>query len=1791
MEKKKFLNKIIGSCALVLCMAAFMLSFAGASSSGEIKCMTLSSYSKDSLQTLIDEQEANDYLYAGLFKAGTTEENLTKANMVWNPTEGTEYVAKFVPEGVLGIKAQVSGALLDNETLAQSSIRFITSVDSLVYKEVGFSITRTLADGTEQELVAENSITKYVYTELFAVDAADGDVVTYKPKDMHASSTYFKTYTVTLVPDNHYNTDLTVTPYWITFDGVKVEGNVGIKTVNLGRSWFYVDSDSTEEELGTFNAPFKTIENALAFESEVDRTVLVKESYEIAKSIEIDQNVTLTSANMTASINAPDPDKIATITSTIAQADSTGVQQMFNVTSGTTKVKVIQMAGNGTEDVRAISVADGATLKVTDAEITGSDNDIYSAGTLSLDGTAYAESIYLATADSNTIKLEDTFVGKMQTVQQENLVTGEFGDVEANSVTNVILADYVEKTQVLTGSETVLKDKYEAFEVSNVNPVYIGSTGTLDPCVARIPQADNTYKYYATLQKAVLAVPADGVQTKVQVVRDITLMESVSIPQDRDRNILLTDDGVKARTIKRGFTGVGGGRMLILRKGNQLVVEGSSADDKNPSLILDGGNLVAANDSQIISVGASYAKRGGELALNSGVKLTGNNNATGGGAIVVFGTFDMTGGVIDSNTSTDNHGGAIYVRNAGSMTMTGGTISNNQCTHTDSNGVLDKDGGAIYVEAGASLTMEDGTITGNKAKSGGAILLDVDRSDDSTGLVAAMAMNGGTISGNEAAVEGGAIYVHANAELTVNEDTTISNNTAGKSGGAIFVQANTTYSGGKHEGRGQLTLSGGSISNNKSKSTGGGAIAVVGDFLMVKGVIASNISENGHGGAIYVHSTGNMTLQDGTIQGNQCTHVDTNNALDTDAGAIYVAASGNLDMQGGTITQNKARSGGAVLLAGSGEDESSASMTMTGGTISENTADIKAGAIFVHANAELTVTDDAVISKNTSERGGGAIYVYINTDKYATGKHNGKGYAMISGGTISENSTVGEAGTTYGGGAICVEGILDITGGVIEKNKTTAAESNGGGVYVTETGSLTMSNGTIQGNNANYGGAIYIKGTEISQGIATLSGGTLTANEVVTNGGGIYVQLYGKLLMSGGQISGNTASAGGGVYITVAEDKSSTGTMTMTGGEISGNTVTAEKAGKDVHVAGVFSMQGDAYVEKLYLISDNYVTLDATLTARDKITEVTMGGYPAGKQVIAGDTTIVASNYKYFETPESSCVYIDSTGCLATLPNVASNVARILNTDESYTYYSSLSAAINAVPTTGVETRVELLKSITLTTALDIPQSGNRNILLTDAGNGTHTITRGFTGGRMIILRKGNQMTIEGSSADDTNPSLILDGANITAGKDQQIIAAGASTTNPDATLIMNSGVKLMNNNSTSGGAAVIVHGDFTMNGGVIDDNESTATEGGAIYIQSMGRMTMTGGTISNNKCSSANTDGNVNKDAGAIYVVGGGNFDMQGGTITDNSAQAGGAILLAYSNTSTVATMTMSGGTISNNTARTSGGAVFVHANAELTMTGGTISGNTAAAGGGVCVYINTNSYGSGKHAGSGYMTLSGGTIKGNTATSTGGGGVYVAGEFTMNSGTIDSNVTSAGFGGGAYIAATGKMTLVDGTISNNACTSVNTSGNTNKDAGAIYIVEGGSLDMQGGSITGNTAQSGAAILTYGTVTMSGGSITGNTARVNGGAIFIHCTGTFKMVAGTISGNTAQNGGAVYLHQNTTGAGTMTMSGGEISGNTAIVTGGGVYRKTTSNTLTQTGGSISGNTAATSGTEDIYNP
>lgn len=121
-----------------------------------------------------------------------------------------------------------------------------------------------------------------------------------------------------------------------------------------------------------------------------------------------------------------------------------------------------------------------------------------------------------------------------------------------------------------------------------------------------------------------------------------------------------------------------------------------------------------------------------------------------------------------------------------------------------------------------------------------------------------------------------------------------------------------------------------------------------------------------------------------------------------------------------------------------------------------------------------------------------------------------------------------------------------------------------------------------------------------------------------------------------------------------------------------------------------------------------------------------------------------------------------------------------------------------------------------------------------------------------------------------------------------------------------------------------------------------------------------------------------------------------------------------------------------------------------------------------------------------------------------------------------------------------------------------------TNATASSVNMPKGGTFNMTGGSITGNSSISASAVdLVNGTFSMTGGVITGN----RGNGVLLATNSTFEMSSGSITGN--------FNGVNGSTGSQFTMTGGSISGHTD----GGVRIDDSDSLFIMKGGKITGNT------------
>ncbi len=358
-----------------------------------------------------------------------------------------------------------------------------------------------------------------------------------------------------------------------------------------------------------------------------------------------------------------------------------------------------------------------------------------------------------------------------------------------------------------------------------------------------------------------------------------------------------------------------------------------------------------------------------------------------------------------------------------------------------------------------------------------------------------------------------------------------------------------------------------SLLNGQDKPGMGVWIEEAGSFNLKGGKIANSKGNTSEGAGVYVCAGASFVMDGGVIENNETT--------DNSAG---VAARGNFTLNGGIIQNNKAGKNGAGVMV-----RSTSTFAMTGGTIKNNTSTLNGGGIYVQTSTADVNMTGGIVEANTATDGGG---IYVNSTKVvrmgnatitantASGKGAGvylaKGTFAMSGGSIVNHGTTQTPSAAEGAGVYVASGTkLSMSGGTISNNHTTA---NGAGVATY--GTFNMSGASTIQNNATTaaGGGVYNGGGKYTMNNSSQQ--TIYQNKA-QNGAGVYVAA-GEFLMKNGVISTNTSTAdGAGVWLNenigmemlagkIINNKSSgnggaiagigNNALKLTGGEISGNT-------------------------------------------------------------------------------------------------------------------------------------------------------------------------------------------------------------------------------------------------------------------------------------------------------------------------------------------------------------------------------------------------------------------------------------------------------------------------------------------------------------------------------------------------------------------------------------------------------------------------------------------------------------
>lgn len=541
-------------------------------------------------------------------------------------------------------------------------------------------------------------------------------------------------------------------------------------------------------------------------------------------------------------------------------------------------------------------------------------------------------------------------------------------------------------------------------------------------------------------------------------------------PEHRATNAIT----ITSSLISDNRAGVEGGGIVISDTAALLLLEGSTVSGNRADANQDGAGRQGFGYGGIANSGSATIRD----STVSGNRATANTGH--GGGIGNSGTLTISGGAVRDNQAI--YAGGVFNTHSGSITATGVTIANNSGTFT---------GGGVRNDG--SLTIVGGTISGNSALGDPATneIDDIARGGGVFNLGTLTVRAGTRITGNSALLGGGI----ANATCTISDpllglrslpgqaslqDSTLSGNLATLWGGAIAnegalsvagatLSANQTFS--DHDLKG--------INNDDQPYTIPAAAAGIG------GALINGIETRFYGRAMSGLCSPPEDLPEARATIEQST-IDQNYAAQ---GAGGVANYMTMAITATAILSNTTRNfAGGVHNAGA--------LSVTASRIAENRAEPDTGdsgtqgrAGGLHNDAALAISDSAVVS-NTASLDGGGLYNGSLGDSlpdYLDPPWLPDQPARLA---VTATTIAGNRAGRSGGGLFATEAGSSVS---IARSALYANEAgHGGGAIDTDT-SLDLTNTTLSGNTAGaLGGGLSVH----SSGVVTATFVTITANRL-----------------------------------------------------------------------------------------------------------------------------------------------------------------------------------------------------------------------------------------------------------------------------------------------------------------------------------------------------------------------------------------------------------------------------------------------------------------------------------------------------------------------------------------------------------------------------------------------------------------------------------------------------------------------------------------------------------------------
>lgn len=995
------------------------------------------------------------------------------------------------------------------------------------------------------------------------------------------------------------------------------------------------------------------------------------------------------------------------------------------------------------------------------------------------------------------------------------------------------------------------------------------------------------------------------------------------------------------------------------------------------------------------------------------------------------------------------------------------------------------------------------------------------------------------------------------------------------------------------------------------------AIYIAGGKLTIEDIEIAGFCFTGNGGAIYcaagvsangVYYPSELHIKSGTIQ---------NNTTTSNGGAIYVVTNANchtvFEMTGGTIANNTANNGGGIYFdCGTWNDYTK--ITISGGTFDGNTAKTCSGAVHYVGNTSANDTDEIKLygftMKNNQAYTYGAIYCQRGSNKnypLILGDETKK--TIFSGNRSRYSYSIGLIYNEYGG-----------TLGILAQNveiKENTSDITTGSLYL-KSQKVIVNNFDVHHNNSKGTDAALI----VSGGEVLVENSRFHHNTSRTSSAGLVIGNPENAISAGDKLIKdcvfyeNTASSGAGLwdasfYDTTYENcefynnyARENGTFMFSGN--SGGKIRTKNINhchfhdnRALGYGGAFATSGFNYAAVVFnhtVLENNsassrggaiYCENSAVTYMIDEGTVIKNNTANEGGGICIYYGNLEVKNGEISENKASS----NGGGIFWHSSNTNSHLTISGGTISNNTAGSNAGGLYASGRTTVEDFKIEI--NLTGGQIINNLASNGGGVFFYCHNNSNFIAPKVRVTGTQI---KGNAAKVNGGGIYNglmANDTIMSDNAVVT--ENTAGSCGGGVYVEYGRTDFKLNGGKLYGNRASLGNDAYIIYNTSWRNSNLYlykasemfgDDEEYQAAgwideTTGAVYtdvikLRPLGRnypYTLSYRKV--NQIVAVYNNVEYTSVTEAIEAVTA--SDSMSGEVTmvadstESIAVASGVNLKLNLNGHT-----LSGGGTSTITNR---GTLEIVDDKKTVTVGdhtysqsdkdGKITGSASITGGGICVK-------------SGQVTLTGGKIAdciaGGNRDSNSYGGAAVGiegGEFILNGGTLCDNI--ARYGSAVLVKTpSATFTMLSGIIQNNRTSRYGDS--TTVGAGGGIYNQGGTVNIYGGTISGNTAYQGGGIYSSGgKVNVTGISadeapvISENIGGFNGGGIYVH-TGTLTASNAVINNNrtTYSKSADVYSWQSlarSAGGGiysynaSVNISDGTIITQNSAVRGGGIYQ------------------------------